>query len=40
VKPLQVEYLMTQLPQLASNLNSVQNNLRYSAGIVYRFGER
>jgi hypothetical protein len=38
LKPLQVEYLMTQLPQLASNLNSAQNNLRYSAGVVYRFG--
>ena len=40
IKPVQLEYLMTQVPQLASNLNSVQNNLRYSAGIVYRFGER
>jgi opacity protein-like surface antigen len=40
VKPLQVEYFMTQLPQLASNLNSVQNNVRYSAGLVFRFGEK
>jgi hypothetical protein len=40
VKPVQLEYVMTQVPQWASNLNSVQNNLRYSAGIVYRFGER
>jgi hypothetical protein len=40
VKPIQVEYFMTQLPQLASNLNAVQNNLRYSAGVVFRFGAR
>jgi opacity protein-like surface antigen len=40
VKPIQVEYLMTQLPQLASNLNSAQNNLRYSAGLVFRFGPK
>jgi hypothetical protein len=40
VKPFQVEYVMTQVPQLASNLNSAQNNLRYSAGIVYHFGSR
>jgi hypothetical protein len=40
VKPVQVEYLMTQLPQLATNLNSAQNNLRYSAGVVYRFGSK
>jgi opacity protein-like surface antigen len=38
VKPIQVEYFMTQLPQLASNLNAVQNNLRYSPGVVFRFG--
>jgi hypothetical protein len=40
VKPLQVEYFMTQLPQLATNLNSAQNNLRYSAGVVFRFGAK
>ena len=40
VKPIQVEYFMTQLPQLASNLNRVQNNLRYSAGVVFRFGSK
>jgi hypothetical protein len=40
VKPVQVEYFMTQLPQLASNLNSAQNNLRYSAGLVFRFGAK
>jgi hypothetical protein len=39
-KPLQVEYFMSQLPQLATNLNSAQNNLRYSAGVVYRFGSK
>jgi len=40
VKPIQVEYFMTQLPQLASNLNSAQNNLRYSAGLIFRFGAK
>lgn len=40
VKPIQIEYFMTQLPQLASNLNSAQNNLRYSAGLVFRFGAK
>jgi peptidoglycan-associated lipoprotein len=40
VKPLQVEYLMTQVPGLVSNRNAVQNNLRYSGGLVFRFGEK
>jgi opacity protein-like surface antigen len=40
VKPIQVEYLMTQLPSEFVNVNQVQNNLRYSAGIVYRFGSK
>ncbi len=37
-KPIQVEYLMSQLPQPSTNANSIQNNLRYSAGVVLRFG--
>jgi len=40
VKPIQLEYLMTQLPSSFANVNQVQNNLRYSAGIVYRFGSK
>lgn len=40
VKPIQVEYLMTQLPSSFVNVNQVQNNLRYSAGIVFRVGSK
>jgi opacity protein-like surface antigen len=40
VKPVQVEYFMTQLPGAATNLTYAQNNLRYSAGVVFRFGEK
>jgi opacity protein-like surface antigen len=40
VKPIQVEYLMTQYPNTGTNLTSVQNDLRYSAGVVLRFGSK
>jgi outer membrane immunogenic protein len=45
IKPIQVEYLMTQLdsPKLTGvdrNFGNHQNDVRYSAGIVFRFGER
>ena len=40
VKPVQVEYLATQFSTGATNLNFVQNNLRYSAGVVFRFGSK
>jgi hypothetical protein len=40
LRPIQVEYFMTQVPHLASNLNGVQNNLRYSAGLVLNFGAK
>jgi opacity protein-like surface antigen len=40
VKPIQLEYVMTQLPSSFVNVNQVQNNLRYSAGIVLRFGSK
>jgi hypothetical protein len=40
VKPLEVDYLMTQLPNSFSNVNEAQNNLRYSAGVVFRFGSK
>jgi opacity protein-like surface antigen len=39
VKPIQLEWLTTQLSG-PSNLNYVQNNLRYSAGVVFRFGSK
>jgi opacity protein-like surface antigen len=40
VKPIQVEYFMTQLPSSFVNVTQVQNNLRYSAGIVFRIGSK
>jgi len=39
VKPIQVEYLMSQYAP-GSGYNLVQNNLRYSAGIVFRLGSK
>lgn len=39
VKPFEVEYLMTQFPNLWTP-NDVQHNLRYSAGLVFRFGSK
>ena len=39
-KPIQVEYVMSQLPHFGTNANSIQNNLRYSAGIVLRLGSK
>jgi opacity protein-like surface antigen len=38
IKPVQVEWLTTQFNQ--SKVNYVQNNLRYSAGVVFRFGSK
>jgi hypothetical protein len=40
LKPIQVEYFMTQLPNFVETSNTVQNNLRYSAGLVFNFGEK
>lgn len=40
VKPIQVEWLTTQFNNSAANLKYVQNNLRYSAGVVFRFGSK
>jgi len=40
LKPIEVEYLIAQVPQGGSNLTYVQNNLRYSAGVVFRFGSK
>jgi hypothetical protein len=35
VRPVQAEYFMTKIPD---GLNNRQNNFRFSAGIVFRFG--
>ena len=40
IKPIQLEYFMNQLPSAFVNVNQVQNNLRYSAGVVFRFGSK
>jgi hypothetical protein len=40
VKRIQVEYVMSQLPQFGTNLNSIQSNLRYSAGVVLHLGAK
>jgi hypothetical protein len=40
VRPFQLEYLTTQLSPGGANLNYTQNNLRYSAGVVFRFGSK
>ena len=39
VKPFQVEYLMTQVNNPWS-VDGTQNNLRYTAGIVFTFGSK
>ena len=38
-KPIQLEYLMSQLPHLGTGTNSIQNNLRYSAGAYCGYGD-
>jgi hypothetical protein len=40
VKPFQVEYFMTQLPNFVDSPSIVQNSLRYSGGIVFNFGAK
>jgi peptidoglycan-associated lipoprotein len=45
IKPIQVEYVMTQfdsarLGGATRSFGSHQNDVRYSAGIVFRFGEK
>ena len=39
VKPFQMEYLMTKAEGVFNN-NNLQNNMRYSAGVVFRFGRK
>ncbi len=38
IKPIQVEYVMTQIDS-AKGFGSHQNDVRYSGGIVFKFGE-
>ena len=40
VRPIQLEYLMTQDPSPFTEVNHTQNNLRYSAGVTFRFGAK
>jgi hypothetical protein len=39
LKPIQVEYVMTQIDS-TSGFGSHQNDVRYSAGVVFRFGAK
>ena len=39
VKPFQLDYLMTQTPNIWSP-NGNQNSMRFSAGVVFRFGSK
>ena len=39
VKPFQLEYLMTQVTNPWSSAGT-QDNLRYSAGVVFTFGSK
>ena len=39
LRPIEVEYMLTRVPNFWS-LNDIQNNMRYSAGIVFRFGSK
>ena len=37
IRPLQFDYLLTHLPEIANANNQTQNNLRVSTGIVFHF---
>ena len=39
LKPVEVDYMLSRVPNFWS-LNNTQSNLRYSAGIVFRFGKK
>jgi hypothetical protein len=39
-KPIQLEYVMSQPPHFGTNTSSIQNSLRYSAGLVPRLGAK
>jgi hypothetical protein len=38
-RPIQLEYFLTRLENLRSGNDNNQNNLRYSAGFNFTFGE-
>jgi len=38
IRPFQLEYLGTRLTP--NNVSYMQNDLRYSAGVVFRFGSK
>lgn len=40
IKPIQLEYVTSQLPSFVANARGIQNDLRYSAGIVLQVGSR
>lgn len=37
IRPVQVDYLLTHLPEIGNSNTLTQNNVRYSAGIVFHF---
>ena len=39
IKPIQLEYVMTRLPN-ALGFGGHQNDIRYSAGVVFRIGSK
>jgi hypothetical protein len=40
VRPVGVDYYLTQIPSLLSGDTSNRNNFRYSAGVNFLFGAR
>jgi len=40
IRPIQAEYLMTRFQDYSGGTTSSQNDMRLSAGIVFRFGEK
>jgi hypothetical protein len=39
VRPIQLEYFMTRLWNPITDIKNTQNNLRYSAGVNFTYGE-
>jgi hypothetical protein len=37
IRPIQVDYLLTHLPEIGNGNNQTQNNVRVSTGIVFHF---
>jgi hypothetical protein len=38
IKPIQVEYVMTQFDGSTKSFGNHQNDIRYSGGVVFKFG--